>query len=296
MLKGFTLFGAAGLIALASPAAAEHHDEPEVVIDTSENVDMDEAKLAEFSQMISGLFQAEPLTQAQEARLPAASAVVGTIMPEGFYGKLMSQVMESTMKPIFGMFGGPNMILQSKLGLDEDEIGALSEAQQREVALMLDPVFETRGEAMMGAMTGMMGDMFSVMEQPMRDGLSRAYAVRFDNDQLADISTFFATPTGQLYATESMALFSDPQVMSAVMSTMPLMMQGFGNMEETMKTAMADLPAERSFTDLSADEKTRVAKAVGKTVAELEEHAALTTMAAEDESEDDAENAEAWDD
>ena len=41
-----------------------------------------------------------------------------------------------------------------------------------------------------------------------------------------------ATPTGQVYATESFRLNADPQVMAASMQAMPAMMQQMAGMEE----------------------------------------------------------------
>src|SRR3546814_15125821 len=42
--------------------------------------------------------------------------------------------------------------------------------------------------------------------------MARAYARRFTVAQLGEIETFFRTPTGRIYVTESMNIMSDPDI------------------------------------------------------------------------------------
>lgn len=220
-------------------------------------------KMVGFAAMMGGLFQTEPLTPEQQARVPAAQAVVGAMMPEGFYGKMMNDMMDKMMRPMMSMFAKPEFVLGSRLDLGSDAIDKLEPAAAAEAMRMLDPAFDRRADAVVGVLSGRMGGMFGAMEEPMREGLSNAYAVRFDAGQLADIAAFFATPTGGVYAKESMALFSDPQVMQASMKALPQMMSGFGDIEGAMKQAMASLPKERAYKDLSAVERQRLAEILG---------------------------------
>lgn len=273
---------AAGLAApvalmIAAPTMAQAQDEA-----TSD--EMSEAQMAEFASMMGGLFQAEPLTAEQEARLPAAQSIVGVMMPDGFYGKIMADTMGPMFSSIFSMFGGPEMIVPTKFSLSAEQSESLSEDQMAEIAGIVDPAYESRAGAISDAMNASMADAFTVLEAPMRDGLSRAYAARFNDAQLADIATFFATPTGSAYASESMALFSDPQVMQSMMGAMPAIMGSFGGMEQTMEEAMASLPKEKSYGDLSASERARLSQLLGMSDAELKasmEEAATTAVTAE---------------
>lgn len=220
-------------------------------------------KLDKFAGMMAGLLQTEPLTAEQQARLPAAQDVVGTMMPDGFYGKMVNDMMDKMMRPMMSMFTAPEFILGSRLEVEQEAIEALAEAEQVEIMTMLDPAYDRRVDAILEVLTGKMGGMFSAMEGPMRDGLAKAYAVRFDDTQLADISAFFATPTGGEYARESMALFADPQVVQASMQALPAMMSGLGDMETAMAEAMASLPAERDYADLTPAERARLAALLG---------------------------------
>ena len=252
-------------LTLSAPAMAQDIElgeiEGEVAIDDAETDGaMDEAAVL---AMMSGLFQAEPLTAEQEARLPAATAIVATMMPEGFYGELMRDMMEKTMRPMMAMFSEPDFILASRLTLDEAAIAELGDAEKKELLTMLDPAWDQRAETMVNAMVANMGGAYAAVEPPVRAGLAKAYAVRFDEAQLADISSFFATPTGGEFARQSMALFADPQVMGATMEAMPEMIGSFTEMETSMEAALESLPAERDYADLSAAQRARMADLLG---------------------------------
>ena len=253
---------AAAALVCAVPAAAQ--EDPE----HSQSA-MSPGELDEFAGMMASLFQTEPLTEEQNARLPAAQAVVGEMMPDGFYGEMMAGMMDKMLRPMLTMFSQPEFVLGARLSVDAEAIEALEEAEQAELTAMLDPAYQARGDAMVAVLTSRMGGMFTAMEGPMREGLSKAYAVRFDDAQLADIAAFFATPTGGEYARESMALFADPQVMQASMQALPAMMSGFGDIESAMREAMTALPAERGYDDLTEAQRKRMAELLDVDPAQL---------------------------
>lgn len=253
---------AAAALVCAVPAAAQ--EDPE----HSQSA-LSPGELDEFAGMMASLFQTEPLTEEQNARLPAAQAVVGEMMPDGFYGEMMAGMMDKMLRPMLTMFSQPEFVLGARLAVDAEAIEALEEAEQAELTAMLDPAYQARGDAMVAVLTSRMGGMFTAMEGPMREGLSKAYAVRFDDAQLADIAAFFATPTGGEYARESMALFADPQVMQASMQALPAMMSGFGDIESAMREAMAALPAERGYGDLTEAQRERMAELLDVDPAQL---------------------------
>ena len=253
---------AAAALVCAVPAAAQ--EDPE----HSQSA-LSPGELDEFAGMMASLFQTEPLTEEQNARLPAAQAVVGEMMPDGFYGEMMAGMMDKMLRPMLTMFSQPEFVLGARLAVDAETIEALEEAEQAELTAMLDPAYQARGDAMVAVLTSRMGGMFTAMEGPMREGLSKAYAVRFDDAQLADIAAFFATPTGGEYARESMALFADPQVMQASMQALPAMMSGFGDIESAMREAMTALPAERGYDDLTEAQRKRMAELLDVDPAQL---------------------------
>ena len=272
-------------LGLSAPLAAQDIEmgevEGEIALERVETHEaMDEAAVIE---MMSTLFQAEPLTAEQETRLPAATAVVATMLPEGFYGEMMGGVMEKTMRPMMAMFTNPDFIVTNRLALDEETIADLSDAEKQELAGMLDPAWDRRAEAIVEVITANMEGAFAAVEPPIRTGLAKAYAVRFDQKQLADIAAFFATPTGGEFARESMALFADPQVLGAAMHAMPQMLGAFSDMETTMVKGMESLPAERDYADLSSAERARMAGLLGVEIDALSD--LVVPKGAEEESE-----------
>ena len=261
MKKIVNAMAAAALVGAVPTAAQEDPEHSESA--------MSPGDLDEFAGRMAGLFQTEPLTEEQNARLPAAQAVVGEMMPDGFYGEMMAGMMDKMLRPMLTMFSQPEFVLGARLTVDAEAIEALEEAEQAELTAMLDPAYQARGDAMVAVLTSRMGGMFTAMEGPMREGLSKAYAVRFDDAQLADIAAFFATPTGGEYARESMALFADPQVMQASMQALPAMMSGFGDIESAMREAMTALPAERGYDDLTEAQRKRMAELLDVDPAQL---------------------------
>ena len=267
MRKSFTTFTAATAIAL-TPAVVFAQDAGDADA-TMENENGD-SEMAAVMGMMSGLFATEPLTAEEEARLPAANRVAGAMMPDGFYGKMMEKLMGSTMRPMFDIFTAPDMVVASRTGADQNTIDALSEAEQAELARILDPAYDRRADAILGTISTLMTEIGTTMEQPMREGYARAFAKRFESGQLSDIEAFFATPSGNAFASESMALFSDPEVMSSMMGSMPAMFGAMSDMEGTMEEAMNALPPERSFADLTDDERARLTAALGIDEVQLE--------------------------
>src|SRR3546814_2191675 len=87
--------------------------------------------------------------------------------------------------------------------------------------------------------------------------MAKAYARKFTADQLGELNGFFATPTGQAYASEWMAAQADPEVMLAVAKAVPPMVLDFIDRAPKVAEKFDDLPKDRSLTDLSDAELKR---------------------------------------
>lgn len=246
-------------LTLAAPAAAQ---------DSAED-----AQMAEVMEKMQAAFAAEPLTEAQEARLPAAQQAVASVMPAGIYSDIMRDTMTSVLDPIFSEMGGTmgRGDMAPILGLASSELNELEDEQMAELSAILDPVFADRTRLGIAAMSDAMGELVGEMEPTIREGLARAYAVRFDAQQLDDINAFFATESGAAYASESMRIFTDPQAMSGMMQGMPMMMERMPDMIGEMEKATAELPAPASWDTLSPAQRSRVAEILGISVSELQE-------------------------
>lgn len=234
--------------------------------DEAAGTDAAAAPLDEIAGMMSGLFEAEPLTPEQEARVPKATAVVSAMMPEGFYAEMMGDMMDTMLEPMLGAMSGEagaRIVLLTRLDMDPSVVSGIAPEQKVELATMLDPGFEERGEVMKSFLGNVMLEASVLVEPLYREGLAKAYAVRFTDAQLEDIATFFKTPTGAVYATENMKLMADPQVMAANMQAMPAMMKQMGGMTASIEQAMAQMPPENSYEDLTPTQRARMSELLG---------------------------------
>ena len=93
--------------------------------------------------------------------------------------------------------------------------------------------------------------------------------VRTDRE-LDDIDAFFSTESGLSYARKSFAMSSDPRIIAASMESLPTIMGSLGEFETDLAAAAADLPEPRTFAELSAEERARLAELLGWSVEELE--------------------------
>ncbi|MDY7097339.1 MAG: DUF2059 domain-containing protein [Pseudomonadota bacterium] len=293
------ILAAASAISLTCSAPVFAQDMAEEEVNLAESADVadssgqDEA-LAEVMKMFGGLFQAKELTAEQEARLPASTQLVTTMMPEGFYAEMMGDMMDGMMGPMLSMMSGETgamLVIGSRLTADQEKLDALSAEEKIELATILDPGFAERGAVMQDVIGEMMTQAATAIEPAFREGLSRAYAVRFSETQLSDIATFFETPTGSVFATENMKLMADPQVMSASMQALPAMMQQMGGMQAQMEEAMAALPAENAYEDLSEVQRARLSELSGIAPADLADSVSPPKPAGGFEDEDYAEEA-----
>ena len=255
---------APALIALAAPVAVCAQEAP-----TNVEAD-DDAMLGEMLAGMFGAIEIEPLAAEEEARLPSAERVALAMLPPGFYGAMMDRMLENMLEPMFADAVTPELILASRTGASAEAIEALSEAEAEELARLVDPAYDQRMDAILNALGTVMRDVGQTVEGPMREGYARAFAKRFDRAQLTEIELFFSTSTGEVFASEFMALFSDPQVMSSMMQTMPTMFRQMGDMQAMMTEALGSLPGERSYADLDANERARLTAGLGLTMSELE--------------------------
>lgn len=220
------------------------------------------------------VFQAEPLTPEQEARLPQAQAVVGQLFPPGTYRKMMDQMMGPMMDGIMGQMGQLPLAEMARLGgVDEATLAGMGDATLGEIAAILDPAFEERNRITGQVSLAMVSRLMDRIEPSYRAGLARAFATRFSVGELEELGRFFSTPVGARYAQESMLIYADPQVMSAMNEMMPAMFELMPGMIEEMQTATAHLPPARKPDELSDAELARLAALFGTNPAEIRSRA-----------------------
>ena len=133
----------------------------------------------------------------------------------------------------------------------------------------------------MAATKGAVSRMMTAMEPVMREAMSQLYAINFDTGELADIDAFFSTESGAAYARKSFTMASDPRMTAMMMQAMPGMMGSFAEIEADMAGAVADLPPVRTYADLDAAQRARLAELTGLEQAAIED--GMTRAAAGDD-------------
>lgn len=286
MIRRRIFAAAAGLAALTlapQPLAAQD-DAQDAAAPSAEADEMQQAM-----EMLGAMFPAEPLTADQEARLPQATRIIGKMIPEGTLAEMMGSMFDKMLGPIMQASGSPATgTVTRATGLSAVDLD-LTPEQTEELASVFDPAWAVRQEREMAMFPGMMEAMMNAMEPGMRKAMAELYAINFNPTELNEIEAFFLTETGASFARKSFTMSSDPRIISATMEAMPAMMGTIGSLEQAIVDATADLPATRSFADLTPAEKAKVAEMTGYSVEEIE--ASLEANAADDTAYDAADEA-----
>ncbi|MEM7688537.1 MAG: DUF2059 domain-containing protein [Pseudomonadota bacterium] len=246
-----------------------------VPVAAQDNASPDEAEMQKEMDAISSLFgdifgTADPLTPEQEARVPAAQAVVLQLFPEGTYAKMMDETMAPMMDSLLGnIAGSPAIQLMELTGLSPSELTSVDDANLGEAVALLDPNASARNAEIADMTMSLISNVVVQIEPSYRAGLARAYAVRFTQDELADLAAYFATPVGEKYASESFLIFADPQVMSAMNEMMPAVMEAMPSMMGNVGEIAEKFPKGRTFSELNPEEQDKLAALLGVSLEDL---------------------------
>lgn len=212
--------------------------------------------------------QTAPSAQAAPAadpvRLAAAKEVVGKVLPQGIYKRVLGTTMNSMMDSMMGSMGKlPMREIMRMTGISEEDAKSLGEGTIDEVMEIYDPHWQERMQLTMHAMTDAMSDLMASMEPRIREALTRAYAREFTLAELQDMARFFASPAGARYANKSMELFMDPEMMKTMTEALPEIMKQMPAIFERATNATKDLPKPRTNKDLTPEERTKLAGLLG---------------------------------
>jgi Uncharacterized protein conserved in bacteria (DUF2059) len=177
------------------------------------------------------------------ARIAAAKPVIEKLWPLGTYRRMMdgsmSKIMDSMMESMMGMKASDIVGPMDKSGKAAEVAG---ESSMGEIATKADPNFRERTRLMMDAMMSGMIPIMEKIEPQVRDNLTKIYARRFTAGQLADLSAFFATPSGKAYAEQSMLVFMDPEMIQGMQAFVPELMKSMPDIMKQAEAATKHLP------------------------------------------------------
>lgn len=178
-----------------------------------------------------------PAVAADPARLAAAEKAVVSLVPRGIYMKMMREQFPRMM----------DAMMAQMMGKTAAELGVPAERSDSgetlgAAAAKHDPHFQERMKIMTRVMSEEMGTIFDKIEPRVRTGLARAFARKFTTQQLDEMNTFFATPTGSAFASEYLTTFMDPEVIQEMMAATPEMMKAMPTIMEKVEAATKHLP------------------------------------------------------
>ena len=285
--KSILLAGAVAMLPLGISAHAAQQEAPEAEVvaaeDGSETPFDSEAAAAEAKAkmqkemdeaiaLIEKMFDTSDLPPIDPARLTLAQQTTAALIPAGSIEKMVDNLYGKMFKTIMGEFGGQSdLLLSIKTGVETDQIAKLDEATKGKVADMFDPHRKERDEQINRVIKPLISEVLADMEPPMREGLAKAYARKFTGAQLTDLNSFLATPTGNLYASEWMALQADPEVMVAVIKAVPPLVTKFIDRAPAIEKDLKELPKEKQLSDFDDKELGKLAKLMKVDVSVLKE-------------------------
>ncbi len=280
MPKMILLAGAAAMTPLAMVHAAPPETHAVAVEGEQAVADMADAMTAaqqremdEAMAMVAKIFDTSDLPPIEPARLTLAGTTSAALIPEGSLARMMENLYGRIFNEFLEQTGGvSDRSLAIDTGLEKDAIAALAPETRIAVADLLDPHREERNAQTMSLIKPLVADVLADMEPPMRAGLARAYARRFSADQLTQINGFFATPAGRAYASEAMALQTDPEVMLAMIEAVPSLFTKFLARAPRIEGKIKELPKKKTLGELTDAELATLADLVKVDVAKLKEN------------------------
>lgn len=177
---------------------------------------------------------------ADPARVAAAGPVIDQVWPLGTYARLMRGMADQmTSGMLASMYG---MKPEDVLPADKAAAAQSGGRTLGQIMAAEDPYFQQRTDITMRVMFDEMGKLMTEVEPEVRSALVQAYARRFSVQQLADLQRFFATPTGRVYAAESMSLMMGPDMMKAMQAFTPRLMKSMPAIFAKVQDATKHLP------------------------------------------------------
>jgi len=231
--------GAAPAVA-ASPENSKVAVPPPVIV-VSDDKAANKKSPPDFAAMLAmfdKLFPPQP--DPDPARLALARTSVQSMWPEGAYGQMMTGFMGGIFDRVMQMKQSDLAALGSKPKKTPAAAGA--DLSLHDQAAAKDPYFDKRMAAIRDAVGEELGKLSAIIDPRVRDGLARSMARRFDAQQLKDINTFFATPSGRALAGQSMQLWVDPDMLRSLFGAMPEMIKLMPDMMQRMKAVDEKFP------------------------------------------------------
>ena len=211
--------------ATAAPAHSPHHTSPHTAtVTVAPKPDVDPmAAMAMVQKMMDKLFPVGP--DPDPARLALARPMVQTMFPDGAYAQAANNFMNNMVDRGLMMSEADLAQLIPTTANKGKTAKPPSTVPFRTMLAEKEPNFDAKLAAVRAFMNQTLVKFGAIEEPKFREGMARAMARRFDAGQMAEISSFLRTPTGQAYGREMIGLWFEPDVIHSAMTVLPDMMK-----------------------------------------------------------------------
>lgn len=209
---------------------------PKVVILKPKNGGMPD--LASMMAMFDRLFP--PLPDPDPTRLGLARGTAQAMLPPGAFSRGMVDYMGGFADRILAM---KQSDLEA-LGKPGAKLAATGKPEPtlRDQLIAEDPWFAEREKLTRAAIVAEFDRLSIAIEPKLREGLARTMAHRFTDKQLADINGFMATDSGRVLGANYLGMWFDPELMRAMVTTMPDWIMAMPGAAQRIEAATAHLP------------------------------------------------------
>jgi len=238
MVKRLTA-GAALLLAFSMPAMAKPVPTAKSSEPSSGAKKLPDFDIAQMMAVFDKIFPAQP--DPAPAQLALARTSVQGLFPDGTYARMMNGLIAGTVDRVMGM-SAADFGVKPAAGKPADP------TTLRQKMAKGDPYFDERMRITQKVLGEELAKMATIIEPSVREGLARSMARRFDAKQLADLNAFLATDSGKAFGSQSMAIWVDPDVMRAVMNSLPQVMAAAPAAMQRVEAETAKLPKPKAGT------------------------------------------------
>ncbi len=205
-----------------------------------------------------------PVVAAAPAKLKLAEEVVMQLVPPGTFKRMMDEIANGGLiEEIMSMDMGELMGMMGPEVAGAEGAEAMKGQTLMDLAGEKDPHFKERLDIMSKVMFQELGTLLVKIEPEVRTAMAKIYARKFDDKQLADMSGFFATPSGTAFAKSFMMSTYEKEMLGASMKSIPVLIEGMPAIMKKVEAATAHLPALKSPGQDVADAATDAAAAAG---------------------------------
>ncbi len=192
----------------------------------------------------------------EPARLAAADRVMGKLLSDGTYSRVMTTMQTDLVEPllnrVWNMKGSEAMAL---LGIPETEASKSGKNEETFAQAFAkdDPHGRERILAYVTTYFKLLGDMSDAVAPDIRSAMARDFARKYSVTELNDMDRFFATPTGSAFAKDYMMSTYTLDVLQTSLMVWPKMMKAVPDFAERLAKADAHLPPRPKAVEAEAE-------------------------------------------